>query len=207
MTDLLIRRAPEMELERSGDGRTISGLVAPYDKPTLVRDKTGPAYKESIARSAFSKSLEQRPGRVKFLEEHRRDANPLGVATDLRDTDAGLYGSFRVSKTRAGDEAIELVRDGAMDGLSVGMVPTRSRKLADGTVERLQVALFEVSLVTWPAYEDATVDAIRAAGLADEELEEALSGVTVDAYRTGGLDLSGVTVEEYLARMAEVSPA
>jgi hypothetical protein len=86
---------------------------------------------------------------------------PLGRATELREDAAGLWGAFRVSKTTAGDEALELIRDGALDGLSIGFKPIRDGPVVDGLVERLEVALYEVSAVAFPAYAGALVEAVR----------------------------------------------
>jgi hypothetical protein len=77
-----------------------------------------------------------------------------------------------VSKTTAGDEALELLRDGALDSFSVGFAPIRHVKRDKVTV-RTEVALREASLVTFPAYEDALVQAVRSMeGLTDEDRAE-----------------------------------
>jgi len=80
---------------------------------------------------------------------------PLGKATILKEDTRGLYGEFRVSKTDAGDQALELVRDGVLTNLSVGFQPLKDRKTPSGIVERIKAHLAEVSLVTFGAYGDA----------------------------------------------------
>ncbi|MEO7402398.1 MAG: HK97 family phage prohead protease [Burkholderiales bacterium] len=69
-------------------------------------------------------------------------------------------GEFRVSNTRDGDEALELVRDGALDSFSIGFGKGKERKTGD-LVERLDAELREVSLVSFPAYAGAVVAGIR----------------------------------------------
>jgi HK97 family phage prohead protease len=55
-----------------------------------------------------------------------------------------------------------LVKDGALDQLSIGFMPLKNRKRADGVVERLKAHLAEVSLVTFGAYGDlASVTGMR----------------------------------------------
>ncbi len=157
----------DLEVRASGDGRVIGGIVVPYERTARVSDG-GPAYSEQFARGAFTRTLQHRGDRVKFLSQHNARSNPLGVAVgdSWRDDAAGLYGEFRVSKTQAGDEALALVRDGALDSFSVGFTPIKHEK-KDGVVVRTEVRLNEVSLVTFPAYEDARVLAVRDATAAD----------------------------------------
>jgi hypothetical protein len=157
----ILRRSFSPDLEVRSDGRTVSGLVVPWDQPTLVRD-AGVSYRESFRPGAFTRTLVERgPERVKLLAQHDTRQLPLGRAIVLREDAAGLYGEFRVSATTAGDEVLELVRDGALDGLSVGFRPIRENRSATGVLERLEVALHEVSLVAHPAYADARVVAVR----------------------------------------------
>jgi uncharacterized protein len=162
MTQTLHRFAPlDLEVTRSTtEGRTVCGIVAPFDVVALVNDGAGP-YKEALKRGAFTKTIQERGDKVKFLAHHDKRSNPLGKATLLREDAAGLYGEFYVSKTAAGDEVLELVRDGALDAFSVGFLPIRHAKSSAGVVERTEVALREVSVVTFPAYADAVVTAVR----------------------------------------------
>jgi len=72
----------------------------------------------------------------------------------LEERDGGLYGEFRISKTEAGDEALELIRDGVLTNLSVGFQPLKDEKRG-GVTNRIKAHLAEVSLVTFGAYGDA----------------------------------------------------
>lgn len=160
--DNLIRIAPlDVEVMRSATGeRIIGGIVAPFDTVAFVNDGQGP-YRESLVRGAFAKTIAERGSKVQLLSQHKRDQNPLGKAIMLREDALGLYGEFRISKTQAGDEALTLVADGALDAFSVGFAPIRERQSVQGVLERTEVALREVSLVTLPAYSDALVSVMR----------------------------------------------
>ena len=163
MSDIL-RRAwnPLLDLEIRGDGRTVYGLAVPYDTPTPIRDRSG-TYDEVFRMGSFADTIRERGDRVKFLANHDRQTLPLGKATSLREDPAGLIGEFRVSATDAGDAALELIRDGVLDALSVGFVPIedRGRPGRDQIVERLAVKLMEVSAVAFPAYEGALISGVR----------------------------------------------
>ena len=66
-----------------------------------------------------------------------------------------------MSNTRDGDEALELVKDGVVDGFSVGFRGLKHNLAKDGVVERTEVALHEVSLTPFPAYPGALVAGVR----------------------------------------------
>lgn len=160
MTDI-IRHDFAADLEVRGDGRNVYGLCVPYDSPTMIREN-GTSYEEVFRMGAFARTIEERMSRVKFLVNHNRGALPLGPAQMLREDPAGLVGEFRVSKTAAGDEALELIRDGALDAFSVGFAPIVDRGTpTQGLVERIEAKLIEVSAVAFPAYDLATIGGVR----------------------------------------------
>ena len=151
-------RSYVLDLERREEengGRTIYGIAVPYDKEQRIGKDT-----EVFRKGAFAEVIKA-AHRVKLLRNHKSES-PIGRATLLRETDEGLYAEFKVSKTREGDDALELVKDGALDQLSIGFVPIKNRKREDGVIERIKAHLAEVSLVTFGAYGDyAMVDGVR----------------------------------------------
>jgi HK97 family phage prohead protease len=157
--------APELQVRaasKGGDGRTIEGIAVPWG----VRQRITPWLDEQFARGAFNHQLAA-PNRVRFARDHFR---LIGRAVELRDDAAGLWGAWRVSKTDAGEETLELVRDGVLDQLSVGFRERQNRRLDDGTVpgfeylERVTAQLVEVSVVMEGAYGDgAGIAGVRSA--------------------------------------------
>lgn len=164
---------PELELRSHGDGRTIVGIAVPYQRPQLISY----GLTEQFARGAFNAQIaasHQRvrgvgmPGnRVPFARDHMALGGTLiGRASLLRDDSAGLYGEWKVSATPAGDETLELVRDGALSNLSIAFREGQNRPLPGGVIERVTAELREVAVVLEGAYgESALVSAVRAAGL------------------------------------------
>jgi len=144
-----------------GDGRTIVGLCAPYDRVATVSDG-GPPYQEVIRAGAFRRSTKA-PHRTLLNYEHRTDlGNVIGPATELVERDDGLYGTFRVLPGALGDHALEVIRSGACTGLSVSAAlhPQGSR-VVDGIVERNLLILAHVAVTASPAYDGAEVIALR----------------------------------------------
>lgn len=154
---------PELEIRsaaQGGDGRTIVGIAVPFARPQRIDARLV----EQFSRGAFNHQLNA-PGRVKFAREHIALGGQLiGAATVLRDDAAGLYVEMRASKTPVGDETLELIRDGALDELSIGFRERQNRKLAGGIVERVKADLLEVASVLEGAYGQlATAAGVRSA--------------------------------------------
>jgi phage head maturation protease len=84
-----------------------------------------------------------------------------GIAIDERDDAA--YMTFRVSRTRDGDELLELGRDGVYRGASIvfAEMPGGSLRGRDGVTERSRVDLRRVGVVERGAYPSAGVLAVR----------------------------------------------
>ena len=147
-----------LEIRKGGDGRTIAGIVVPYD----VEQRIHSQLVEVFRRGAFSRVIPN-AHRVKLLVSHDAQALPIGRATLLKEESGGLYGEFRVSKGSRSDDILELVRDGALSEFSIGFQPIKDQRRADGVVERLAAHLAEVSLVTFGAYgQAAQVATVRA---------------------------------------------
>lgn len=194
MTDTLSRAfVADIEVRASADGRTVHGIVVPYGQVARVSDG-GPSYDEMFAPGAFTRDIQARNGnfsRVKLLMQHN-SSQPIGRATVLREDAAGLYGEFRISDVEAGNEALQLLRDGVLDSFSVGFRPISHEKRAGVTV-RTKASIRESSLVTFPAYEGAAVGGLRAAfeGLSVDERMELLR-----QYEAGAIDLPASTPDE-----------
>lgn len=166
--NIITRTAAFADIElRGSDGRTIHGIAVPFDQPTQIQDSIGASYTETFRRGAFARTLSERgASRVKLLAVHDSRSFPLGRLSSAVEDAAGLRIEARVSATQAGDEALELVRDGALDAFSIGFVPVATGDRWDqrrSSVERLEVKLHEVSLVPFPAYSGAVIAGVRSA--------------------------------------------
>lgn len=163
MTDSLFRSfSPDLQVRSGGDGRTIYGIAVPWNAPTRIDD----SLVEQFARGAFSHQL-AKPSRVKFAREHVLLGGELiGAASAMRDDAAGLYVELRAARTPTGDATLELIRDGALDQLSIMFRERQNRRLAGGITERVKADLAEVAVVMQGAYgELATAVGIRSAQL------------------------------------------
>lgn len=131
-----------------------------------------------IEKGAFRESLMSRPPeKVKLLYQHKSDM-PIGVFDEIREDENGLYVKGRLAlKTKAGAEAYELLKMGALDGLSIGFKtdPKNVSYEERGKVRRIKkVDLMEVSLVTFPMNPKATVRLVKGEDISIREWEKGL---------------------------------
>jgi len=142
--------------------RTITGVAVPWDVTATVSDGT----KVSFLRGAFDLEAKN----PKLLENH--DSTQLrGVVTELADSEEGLLFTAKFAKTRASDDAIELVKAGAYDSVSVGAIPLKFTMKKDGTMLVSSASLEEISLVASPAFKDAIITEIAASEPEEEATE------------------------------------
>lgn len=166
MNGLLYRSfTPDLEIRSDGDGRTIRGIAVPWGKPTRIDSRLV----EQFANGAANHQL-RAPNRLDFAREHLNQGGTLiGPTKMLRNDAAGLYFEARASRTLAGDETVELVRDGALRHISVGFRERRNRNLPGGIVERVKADFFEIAVVRAGAYGDsAAITGVRASEPGEE---------------------------------------
>jgi HK97 family phage prohead protease len=162
------------------------------------------SYGTAMKPGAFTKTLQERADRIPLLWQH--DAyTPIGKPDELKEDRHGLaFKASVVPDVRAGQEALALLRAGTPLGMSFGFETVRAEPPTEKEAERLdwsqapafytsdegrpyvrvikEVKLWEISLVTFPANEAATITAVRS----DRELD-ALSTL-LNAIRDGSLE-------------------
>jgi HK97 family phage prohead protease len=103
---------------------------------------------------------------IKLLMQHQQD-KPVGRAISFSDSTAGVYGSFKLSSSTRGQDALVLAQENLVSGLSVGVDVTASKPMGDYLLVTAAV-LKEVSLVESAAFSSASVTDIAAARAALE---------------------------------------
>ena len=144
------------ELKRlAGDG-AFEGHASVFG----VRD----AYDDVVLPGAFMRTIRERgPRGVKMLWQHNA-RQPIGVWEEIEEDETGLFVKGRLALgTQAGREAHELLRMGAIEGLSIGYSTVNAETGEEEGVRKLgEVDLWEISLVTFPANPAARVEAVKA---------------------------------------------
>jgi phage head maturation protease len=118
----------DMEIERGGDGRTVTAYAATFDDPYEVSDQYG-RYIEEIDRAAFNRWLGMHGlTRTSVLFNHGfipgthtpsdRYSMPVGTPLEVKAEARGLLTRTRYAKTDLADEVLELIREGAIHAQS-----------------------------------------------------------------------------------------
>jgi HK97 family phage prohead protease len=168
---MLLTFSGNIEAVDNGDRRTISGKIAPY----------GEVGNTSAGRVVFAENsiTVPEPSKVKLLMSHD-NSKPVGRMQSVTSNKTGLYGSFKVSASTRGSDAILLAQEKLMDGLSVGVEVEDSRQEKDYLLVTA-ATLKEVSLVESAAFSSAAVLKISATQNAEDANQPTeTTGETVD---------------------------
>ena len=166
--------------------RTITGVAVPWDTPATVSSGESVMFK----RGAFDVNAKA----PKLLEGH--DMTQLrGVVTELVEAEEGLLFTAKFANTRASDEAIELVKAGAYDSVSVGAMPVKYKFDKNGVMVVSKANLIEISLVAQPAFADAVITEIAASQPDEESEEEVVEPQPLDISEEETMSTDTPTVE------------
>ena len=122
------------------------------------------SYGDIVDPGAFSKTLAERGPKIKLLWQHD-PSQPIGIFTSLVEDSNGLKVTGQLNlDVQQGKEAYALLKQGALDGMSIGYTTIQSTYNSVTQINHLtEVKLYEVSLVTLPANEEATVTSVKTA--------------------------------------------
>lgn len=172
------------ELKANGDTGTFTGYGAVFN----VTDRGG----DIVAPGAFTETLAaaKTAGRLPALLWQHRQAEPIGVYTSMDEDAIGLRVEGKLAlKTARGAEAYELMKMGAISGLSIGYrVRDDSWDRVTGVRTIKKADLYELSLVTIPMN-----DAARVASMKNIEDLESLAEIERHLRDAGGFSRSEAT--------------
>lgn len=114
-----------------------------------------------VAKGAFGRTIAQRGGKLKMLWNHKADTMPIGKYTKVEEREGGLYVEGKLSDTQMGRDVMTLLRDGAIDSMSIGFIPKEADYNEDGVRVIKDLDLLEVSLVNFPMNEMAVVTQVK----------------------------------------------
>ncbi|MFG1302217.1 HK97 family phage prohead protease [Xanthobacter sp. V3C-3] len=175
----------------ASDLLTIEGYACLFDIADLGRDLVLPgAFAASLAR--------QGPSGVRMLYQHD-PAEPIGVWTEVQEDARGLYVRGRLSPQVArARECAALIREGALDGLSIGFKAVAARTDPRTRLRRIsRIDLWEVSIVTFPMQPGARI----ARAVAAEPAGADAPPVVASAVPSSALPSSAARVSAAAARL------
>lgn len=152
--------ATKFETREVGEVPHISGHFAVFDSVYEI----GPGMSESIARGAFSNTLD---GDIRALTNHDTTlvlGRTLAGTLELREDETGLYGDIAINPNDS--DAMNTwarVQRGDVTQCSIGfdIVREETEVREDGSTHWriVEIKLYEVSVCTFPAYEETNIQA------------------------------------------------
>jgi HK97 family phage prohead protease len=144
-------KSVSFELKSIAEDGTFTGLASTYGNVDLGGDV--------VERGAFTKTLQERGAQVPILWQHDQK-NPIGLGT-LTDSPEGLVIKGRLDlDIEQGQRAYSGLKKGYLKGLSIGYDVVKQR-YADGARHLTELKLYEVSTVTFPMNEEATITSVK----------------------------------------------
>lgn len=143
---------------RMTDERIVEGIAVPWNETSyLTPDPAG----ERFLPGSLSKSVRARGDRLKLFRTHDHNtAIGRAVKLDARHPD-GLWSSWQIARTPAGDAALAEIVEGMLDAFSIGFRPVKTRRGQDGAREVVEADIHETSVAPIGSYDGARVLAVR----------------------------------------------
>jgi HK97 family phage prohead protease len=150
------------EIRTSDEGREVlAGYAAVFNSRS---EDLG--FREIIRPGAFARSLASGAD-VYALADHdasRRLARTANGSLRLAEDERGLRVEIDLPDTTLGRDILADIRSGLLDSMSFGFSTREDKWTREGgenVRELIDVDLFEVSVVTFPAYRDTSIDVAR----------------------------------------------
>lgn len=154
------RQYRAFEFDVKEDEMVVEGVAIVYDTPTVLFESDGIKYYEVIDRNALRNAD---VSDVVFVENHEGTpgARTRNQTLQLLNTDSALNIRAELSKSSKGPAMYSDIKNGIYDRMSFSFIvrkdeydkQTRTRKILE--IEKL----FDVSCVTFPAYNQTTISA------------------------------------------------
>ena len=145
----------------------------PFDKPSSLKDGCFVGYasmfgevdlgNDVVEAGAFKKSLRERGAQnIRMLFQHDPD-QPIGIWQSIIEDHQGLLVEGKINdEVTKGREVLSLMRDGAIDGLSIGYQIKHSYKNPKTGVRHItEIDLWEISVVTFPMLPQARINHVK----------------------------------------------
>lgn len=147
------------------------------------------SYNDAVMPGAFTKTIAENGGTVVLLHQHD-PAQPIGLV-ELHEGEDALYVKGRINlETQLGRDVYSNLKAGILNGLSIGY-ETISHRWEKAVRQLLEVRLWEVSIVTFPANTFARVSAIKAGRVLSAASRKAITDAR-DACRQAAEVLEGL---------------
>lgn len=142
----------KLEIKEMGETGSFTGFASVYGNKDFGGDV--------VEAGAFTKSLTDKGGEVPILWQHDM-TEPIGMGK-LTDSASGLVikGDLAIESSPVAVKAYGLMKRGILKGLSIGYDAVRD-EVKSGVRYLREIKLWEVSIVTFPMNELATIQTVK----------------------------------------------
>ena len=169
----LERRSMQVREFRADDDGKIVGYASVFDEETDI----GGMFREVVRPGAFARAIKEKQD-VRALFNHdqnyvlgRTKSGTLKLEEDKR----GLWIEVKPPKTQFAADLMESMNRGDVDSMSFAFVATEetwTERKGDATLRELKdVDLFDISAVTYPAYEGTSVGLRSAESIFNDHIQ------------------------------------
>lgn len=164
--------AMPIQLKEVSEDGTFEGYASTFNNRDRGDDVVMPG--------AFSRTLAGRNlSAIKMLRDHDT-RKVVGKWLELREDERGLYAKGKLfadgdDAVMLAKETLRLMREGALDAMSIGYRTIKSANDESTNVRKLmELELWEISIVTFPMNEMAMVNAVKSDELTARDIERIL---------------------------------
>ena len=202
----LIHKTSKFQVKESNDdSRTVKGYASVFSNLDSDNDV--------IMKGSFKKTLKEwgpeGKDRVKLVAQHDI-GRPVARITELKEDANGLYMEAKFGTHRDGEDYYRMAKEGIINEFSVGFVAVDKEDNEKGGYDIKEIKLYEVSMVTVAANEEAVITDVKSAKLNElstlvkqiendelaHKLETKLLGLAALINETSTQPESGVDVKE-----------
>lgn len=173
----LINKASKFTVKYTDDDkRIVKGYASVFNNLDSDNDV--------IFKGAFKRSIKEwgpeGKDRIKLVAQHKISM-PVAKILVMKEDANGLYIEARFGTHRDGEDYYKMTKEGIVNEFSVGFVPVEKEDNEHGGYDIKQIKLYEISMVTVAANEEAVVTDVKSADplklvkqVEDEELAHKL---------------------------------
>lgn len=155
----MFTKAMPFEYKANSEKREFEGYASTY-KRDLVGDQ--------VVKGAYQKTLAERlpTNKIKILYQH---SDAVGLPLEMYEDSKGLFVRGKISNTTLGNDMLELMKDGVLDEMSIGYDVIADDLSEDGSTRMLkELKLYEVSIVTFGANPDTSINSVKSLSFLNE---------------------------------------
>lgn len=191
--DFVTRVYEATDADINVEGRTVDVRLVPFGEVARVADPPSwEPYEEEWLPGCFDHQFKAANRVVANYKHNQSIQDAVGHGTELRREPDGYHLSVKILPTPAGDTTLELIKGGALPGVSLEARPVQNTRTSAGVIQRVKAHLKGMAFCQEGAFAGAQVLAVRtppAVTIAEELIPKPIDPELVQRLRAKGFRL------------------